>query len=238
MALRAIVFLVLLLIPIGAQQAFATLIDFETFPDGTIPEDRSRISTQYAPCGVSLFTSEDPEDPTPKIFAFGLTGSSPPNNLGPTGPNTRLIFDIGIHFDPPVTGDISIIALEVAQAGLRLQAFDSSGLVDTFSIAPNSDQTSADLMTVTGDNIVRLNIEQISPTVGLIDGYLIDDLIFPGPACDETSLRVELIGGELIPIETTSLLIAGAQSFSWMIPVVLSGIGIGLFVASRKSENS
>jgi len=47
-----------------------------------------------------------------------------------------------------------------------------------------------------------------------------------------------VVGGELIPIETTSLLLAGAQSFSWIIPVVLSGIGIGLFVASRKSENS
>ena len=44
------------------------------------------------------------------------------------------------------------------------------------------------------------------------------------------------VGGEIIPIETTSLLLAGAQSFSWMIPVVLSGIGIGLFVVSRKSE--
>jgi len=44
------------------------------------------------------------------------------------------------------------------------------------------------------------------------------------------------VGGELIPIETTSLLLAGAQSFSWMIPVVLSGIGIGLFVVSRKSK--
>jgi len=37
-----------------------------------------------------------------------------------------------------------------------------------------------------------------------------------------------------IPLETTALLPAGAQSFSWMIPVVLSGIGIGLFVVSRK----
>jgi len=44
------------------------------------------------------------------------------------------------------------------------------------------------------------------------------------------------VGGELIPIETTSLLLAGAQSFSWMIPVILSGIGIGLFVVTRKSE--
>ena len=47
-----------------------------------------------------------------------------------------------------------------------------------------------------------------------------------------------VVGGEIIPIETTSLILAGAQSFSWMIPVVLSGIGIGLFVVSRKSENS
>jgi hypothetical protein len=42
----------------------------------------------------------------------------------------------------------------------------------------------------------------------------------------------------MIQIETTSLILAGAQTFSWMIPVILSGIGIGLFVVSRKSENS
>jgi len=48
----------------------------------------------------------------------------------------------------------------------------------------------------------------------------------------------KIIGGEIIPIESTSLILAGAQSFSWMIPVVLSVLGIGLFVVSRKSENS
>jgi len=48
----------------------------------------------------------------------------------------------------------------------------------------------------------------------------------------------QVIGGEIIPIEQTSLLLAGAKSFSWMIPVVLSVLGIGLFVGSRKSENS
>jgi len=46
------------------------------------------------------------------------------------------------------------------------------------------------------------------------------------------------VGGELLPIDSTSLLVAGAQSFSWMIPLILSGIGIGLFVVSRKSKNS
>jgi len=44
------------------------------------------------------------------------------------------------------------------------------------------------------------------------------------------------VGGKIIPIETTSLLLAGAQTFSWMIPVILSVLGIGLFVVSRKSE--
>jgi len=43
------------------------------------------------------------------------------------------------------------------------------------------------------------------------------------------------VGGELLPINTTALLLAGAQTFSWMIPVVLSVLGIGLFVVSRKS---
>ncbi len=46
----------------------------------------------------------------------------------------------------------------------------------------------------------------------------------------------DVVGGDFLPIETTALLLAGTQSFSWMIPVVLSILGIGLFVVSRKSE--
>jgi len=44
-----------------------------------------------------------------------------------------------------------------------------------------------------------------------------------------------MIGGEFLPIDSTALLLAGTQSFSWMIPVILSVLGIGLFVF-RKSE--
>jgi len=54
----------------------------------------------------------------------------------------------------------------------------------------------------------------------------------------EFCITEDVVGGEFLPINSTSLLLASAQSFSWMIPVVLSGIGIGLFVVSRKSENS
>ena len=42
------------------------------------------------------------------------------------------------------------------------------------------------------------------------------------------------VGGEIIPINTSALLLAGVQSVSmWMIPVVVSGAGIGVFVIMR-----
>jgi hypothetical protein len=53
---------------------------------------------------------------------------------------------------------------------------------------------------------------------------------------DTVSFGEPPVGGEIIPIESTSLLLASTQSFSWMIPLGLSGIGIGLFVVSRKSD--
>lgn len=46
-----------------------------------------------------------------------------------------------------------------------------------------------------------------------------------------------LVGGTLISIESTSLIISGTQKFSWMIPVILTGLGIGLFVFA-KSEST
>ncbi len=48
-----------------------------------------------------------------------------------------------------------------------------------------------------------------------------------------------LVGGNFIPIDTALLILAGAHmTASWMIPVMVAGAGIGLFVFSRKSENS
>jgi len=81
-----------------------------------------------------------------------------------------------------------------------------------------------------------------NPLLGRIGVH--DVMVFYDTATSETSIEVSNdctgipVGGTIIPIETSSLLLANAQSFSWMIPVVLSGIGIGLFVVSRKSKNS
>jgi len=45
----------------------------------------------------------------------------------------------------------------------------------------------------------------------------------------------DAIGGHLISVDTTALLLAGAQSISmWMIPVILAGVIIGVFVIKRR----
>jgi len=44
------------------------------------------------------------------------------------------------------------------------------------------------------------------------------------------------VGGFNVPINTSALLLAGVQSISmWMIPVVVAGIGIGVFVIKRRN---
>ncbi len=66
----------------------------------------------------------------------------------------------------------------------------------------------------------------------------IDDEYFGEFYTSEPLPSDQLIGGVLIPIETTSLLLAGTQmTASWLIPVVVAGSGIVL-VFVRKSENS
>jgi len=75
--------------------------------------------------------------------------------------------------------------------------------------------------------------------------YVADDSnnriqVFDTGLTDAQGLPVEIcpVGGEFLPIDSSALILAGAQSFSWMIPLMLSVLGIGLFVVSRKSKNS
>jgi len=42
------------------------------------------------------------------------------------------------------------------------------------------------------------------------------------------------VGGELIPLDTTMILLAGAQmNAAWLIPVIVSAIGIGIVIARK-----
>jgi len=68
-----------------------------------------------------------------------------------------------------------------------------------------------------------------------------------GNECEAEKAGVEVahqgecvdVGGEFLQLDTTSLLVAGVQmNAAWLIPVLVSAVGIGLFVVSRKSKNS
>jgi len=42
------------------------------------------------------------------------------------------------------------------------------------------------------------------------------------------------VGGDMIQMETTSILVAGAQyNAAWMIPIIVSAIGIGIVIARK-----
>jgi len=51
-----------------------------------------------------------------------------------------------------------------------------------------------------------------------------------GDICDERPM----VGGDMIPIDSTMVLAAGAQyTAAWMIPVIVSAIGIGIVIARK-----
>ena len=45
------------------------------------------------------------------------------------------------------------------------------------------------------------------------------------------------VGGEMMPIDTTTLLVAGAQmNAAWMVPIIVSAAGIGLLIQAQKTK--
>ncbi len=46
--------------------------------------------------------------------------------------------------------------------------------------------------------------------------------------------RVSAVGGDIVPLDSTMILAAGAQyTAAWMIPVIVSGIGIAVVIARK-----
>jgi hypothetical protein len=70
-------------------------------------------------------------------------------------------------------------------------------------------------------DVLTGNIVVLGPTINKLDAIAIAPQI--------------VIGGELLSLDNSALLLAGVQSVSmWMIPVVVSGAGIGIFMIKRR----
>jgi len=95
----------------------------------------------------------------------------------------------------------------------------SSGLASNQAFAVNhfSELTCADC-----DDLVEACVDD--PNVSACES-VVDD-------CKAQLCRA--IGGDMIQMETTSVLAAGAQyTAAWMIPVIVSGIGIAIVIARK-----
>ena len=158
-------------------------------------------------CGVSSTTSSGADLCRIKVPNFI-------DNL-----DTKIIF-IDITFDPE-TGPTPSIAPDVtcfdpdhtsgsAPGNLIVEELDGPGLfIYDFECKPNPDWEQIDI-------ILDFNVEKIQ----------IWTTSFGEPIP---------IGGINIPIDQTALLLAGVSSISmWMIPVVIAGVGIGVFVIKRR----
>ena len=192
--LPLIAFSLLLLVPLGAQNAFATQFSCSANLDGL-----QEVPSTGAP-GTGTLTGT--YDDTTNQLGWNISWSG------------LLAAEIAMHFHAPAPPGVN--------AGVQLDVGAISGLV---SPSIGNSIIGAGLETDLLAGLSYLNLHTTAFPGGELRGQV---------SCDP----IEVIGGEIIPIESTSLLLAGAQTFSWMIPVVLSGIGIGLFVVSRKSENS
>jgi len=201
---------------------------------------------------IALSTSYDASSTALTVYNDN-TGTSGAGGAFPVPPSTTLSNQPGFVFDFFVaTGDITsgtpiffnfvFADYDVQPATLDFERMDGS----TFMIVvtpQNNAQMQDGLIQVATASLAFADV--FTPTIGGFDGFLKVDFMAPNEpytAFDYVELSVTpatlnpIIGGEIIPIEATGLLLANVQSFSWMIPVALSVLGIGLFVVSRKSN--
>jgi hypothetical protein len=239
-------FSILLLVPAGAQNAMALImIDFEGLglSEGDpvvsipgVPEVTISGANLVVVSGGSPFCFNGDSQP-----GGNPAGGFDDASTGDSICASTALGTITIMFDDPVedlTFDVLDVEIGSVTEIITSRVYDAKvggNLLHTIIIT-GGDPGTGDGVATTVDfssgfagtnDIQRLEFEAND------GGVAADNLFF-----NLVEVFEEVIGGEIIPIETTSLILAGAQSFSWMIPILLSGIGIGLFVVSRKPENS
>ncbi len=105
-----------------------------------------------------------------------------------------------------------------------LQWTDGDGFVTNFQVDDFTHETPS-LMT-TGFNSDSAHAIVSEFTI-LTDQTLLNNLILSA---------AHPVGGIGIPIDTTALLLASAQSVSlWMLPIIASGIAVGVFIIKKRS---
>jgi len=182
----------------------------------------------------------------------GLTSLSASTFLGGSEPDA--VFGIGIDSSGNVFVGGRVLSLDFPTTSGAFQEtyggggwdgfvtkFDSSLaslLASTFIGGPFNDETFA--LTLDNSDVFLTGFAEkdFPTTTGAFQethggGFARDAYV--SHITGDLSFSSAQIGGTLIPIDTTILLLAGVQSiWMWLIPVVAAGVGIGIFVIIRR----
>jgi len=230
-----ITFSVLLLFPVGVQKIYADIL-YESATLGTIGQTGgiSISTTQFVGSRFSISQTVQVTEIGGHIQSIGdifgaiiqLPGPSILPSGSPFDAGEVIAFTTFLPSSP--SSDISVPLSVILPPGDYALVFGSglfgaTGLGGILTNNPETPEGSGSFFFFSGSSTTWINGGGIAEARFTVNGNAV------GVA----------IGGEIIPLDTTALLLAGAQmNAAWMIPVVLSGIGIGLFVVYRKSKNS
>jgi len=272
--LAFIAFSVLLLVPLGTQNAFAVVENFISEKDNTLyehhpPGDRSNGAGNYTFVGNNIHP-----DTFRAVISFDL--SSIPTDAVITNVELKLHMsrtiagaeEIALHKINQDWGEGTSHAPGEEGGGAPSTAGDATWLHTFFStdfwISPGGDFDAivSDTQVVNSIGLYTWSsLGMISDVQGWVDdsstnfGWLLKNVDETDSATakrfdtkenrDEDSrpmLSVEYtvessgiaVGGEMIPLDTTMILVSGAQyTAAWMIPVIVSAIGIGIVIARK-----
>ncbi len=269
--LAFIAFSVLLLVPLGTQNAFAVVENFISEKDNTLYDTISGDLSNGA--GNHFFVGNDAFSSTKRgVISFDLS-SIPPGavitNVELKLEMSRTIAgseEIALHKMNQDWGEGTSHAPGLEGGGATSTVGDASWLHTFFSTdfwtSPGSDfdAIASDTLVVNSNGLYTWSsLEMISDVQGWADdsstnfGWLLKNV-------DETDaqtakrfdtkenesgrpmLTVEYtvessgiaVGGEMIPLDSTMILTAGAQyTAAWMIPAIVSAIGIAIVIARK-----
>ncbi len=131
---------------------------------------------------------------------------------------------------------ITVTVEKTTTSGNGIFTFDLTTLgftiIDTCSINTQI-QSTCMLVSNLGQNVLVTERTQA--------GWMQDSTTCPGVlspngpfTCAFVNSPISAVGGTPIPIDTTMVLVAGAQSISaWMIPIIVAGIGFAIVIARK-----
>jgi len=210
-----------------------------TFDSGTCVLD----GTHTIPLG-DLWSFQIPSKVTGTVDIFGFyqarvsfSNSGTINAIGGfSGANGVLEFQIGTDYANECNGIINLIGGTGNFSGILL-VIAGNGFSPIFNNFGTITGTNSNLPIGQG----AVGVSSNNPLVATFNnhGTLTAPVETSGTGTFNDNLPDQCdipIGGTFVPIDQSALLLAGAQSISmWMIPVILAGVGIGIFVIKRRN---